>query len=128
MIVRFTTRREDFPPNIEELKMRDVLLYFARANEPSFEVRVASLRFTEQGSTAPVPKPPGGGATSIDGVISTRRGNAGSWTAMIGKSPCGEWELALPNTSEMQNRFKNEEIEDMLFVITYTGRTPAWPV
>ena len=46
---------------------------------------------------------------------------------MIGKSPVGEWELALPNTGEMKNRFKNEEIEDILFVITYSGRTPAWP-
>ena len=46
---------------------------------------------------------------------------------MIGKPPIGEWELALPNTEEMKNRFKNEEIEDILFVITYSGRTPAWP-
>jgi hypothetical protein len=46
---------------------------------------------------------------------------------MIGKSPIGEWELALPNTEEIKNRFKNEEIEDILFVITYAGHTPAWP-
>ncbi|UCF04151.1 MAG: hypothetical protein JSV33_09360, partial [bacterium] len=84
---------------------------------------VTHLKFTEQGSTGPI----GGGATSIDGVISTRRGNAGSWTTMIGKSPVGEWELALPNTEEMKNRFKEEEIEDILFVITYQGNTPEWP-
>ena len=46
---------------------------------------------------------------------------------MIGKSPAGEWELALPDTEEMKVRFKNEEIEDILFVITYSGRTPEWP-
>jgi hypothetical protein len=34
-------------------------------------------------------------------------------------------ELALPNNEEMQNRFKNEEIDDILLVLTYTGRTPA---
>jgi hypothetical protein len=39
----------------------------------------------------------------------------------------GTWELALPNTEEMQNRFKNEGIDDILLVLTYTGRTPAWP-
>ena len=46
---------------------------------------------------------------------------------MIGKAPFGEWELALPNTAEIRNRFKNEEIEEMLFVITFSGRTPEWP-
>jgi hypothetical protein len=124
MVVRFTTRRADFPPNLAELRIQHVVLFFARAEGTSFEVPVTHLRFTEQGSVAAV----GGGAASVDGVISTRRGNAGSWTAMIGKSPIGEWELALPNTTEVKNRFKNEEITDILFVITYSGRTPAWPV
>jgi len=71
--------------------------------------------------------PAGGGAVSVDGIISTRSGNAGSWAAMITKTPFGEWELTLPNTEEMRNRFKNEDIQDMLFVITYAGRTPEWP-
>ena len=129
MTVRFRTAREDFPPNIEALKIQNIVLYFARlngqsyTNGPSFEVSVTSLRFTEQGNVGTV----GGGVNSVDGVISTRRGNAGSWTAMIGKMPTGECELALPNTTEMKNRFKNEEIRDILFVITYSGRTPAWP-
>jgi hypothetical protein len=69
----------------------------------------------------------GGAANSIDGMISTLRGNASSWTSMIGKSPFGKWVLTLPNTQEIKNRFKNEEIEDILFVITYSGRTPEWP-
>jgi len=46
---------------------------------------------------------------------------------VIGKSPVGEWELALPNTEQMRNRFKNEEISDILLVITYGGRLPQWP-
>jgi hypothetical protein len=129
MTVRFRTVREDFPPNIEALKIQHVVLYFARLNDQSrtngqpFEVPVIALLFTERGSTGSS----GGGATAIDGVISTRRGNAGSWTVMIGRSPVGEWELALPNTAEMKSRFQDEEIEDILFVITYSGHTPAWP-
>jgi hypothetical protein len=46
---------------------------------------------------------------------------------MIGKTPVGEWDLALPNTEEIRNRFKNEEIEDILLVLSYSGRTPEWP-
>ena len=123
MTVRFTTVREDFPPNIEALKIKHVLLYFARANATSIEVPVSHLRYTAQDEAGTV----GGSATSIDGIISTRRGNAGSWTAMIGKSPAGEWELSLPNTEEIKSRFNKEEIVDILLVITYSGRTPNWP-
>ncbi len=120
MTVRFQTRREDFPPNIEELRIQHVVLYFVRANK-EFEVQVSHLHFTEQGSNGFV----GGGATSINGIISTRSGNAGSWIPMIGKSPTGEWELAFPD--EAKDLFRNEQIEDILFVITYSGCIPEWP-
>jgi hypothetical protein len=127
MTVRFTTVREDFPSNVESLKIQHVLLYFVRTDAASFEVPVSQLRYTAQGEPGNV----GGSATSIDGIISTRRGNAGSWTAMIGKSPIGEWELSLPNTEEIRNRFgdddSNETIADILLVLTYSGRTPEWP-
>jgi hypothetical protein len=63
-----------------------------------------------------------------DGLISTRRGNASAWIPLIGKSPAGAWEMTLPNTDEIKNRFRNEEIEDLILVVTYEGRTPAWPV
>jgi hypothetical protein len=93
------------------------------ADATSVEVPVGHLRYTAEQEPGTV----GGSGTSIDGIISTRRGNAGSWTAMIGKSPVGEWELALPNTEEMKKRFETEEIEDVLLVLTYSGRTPEWP-
>ncbi|MBV6447992.1 neuraminidase-like domain-containing protein [Nitrosomonas sp.] len=123
MTVRFSTFREDFPSNVDALKIQQVLLCFVCANGRSFEISDTDLRYTVKAGSGTV----GGRANSIDGIISTRRGNAGSWTAMIGKSPVGEWELTLPNTEVMRNRFKNEEIEDILLVITYSGRTPEWP-
>jgi hypothetical protein len=85
-------------------------------------VPVTSFRFKPQGAAGWL----GGAATTIDGVISTRRGNAGSWFSMRGRSPVGEWELALPNTDEMLGRFYGDEIQDILFVITYSGRTAPW--
>jgi hypothetical protein len=127
MIVRFETRREDFPPNIDELAIQEVVLYFARAAGRSFEVRVTHLKFTAQNGYEFL----GSGADSIDGVVSTRRGNAGDWTYMIGQTPFGEWELALLDNladgRQPRELFQNEEIEDILFVITYSARTPEWP-
>jgi hypothetical protein len=112
MKVRFKTEREDFPPNLESLQIQRVVLYFAgrgRADIPSID-----LYFTEKGSG-----PVGGNANPNDGLA--------SWTAMNPRSPVGEWELTLPNIEDVRNRFKNEEIDDILFVITYSGRTPEWP-
>src|SRR4029450_8579527 len=87
MTVRFSTARNDFPPNLSNLKIAQVVLYFSRADGKAFEVPVNHLDFTEQGSAGAV----GGGAITLDGVISTLKGNAGSWTPMIGKPPIGEW-------------------------------------
>lgn len=131
MVVKFKTWREEFPANLDDLKIEQVLLFFSRAIDEStgempFEVEVKNLRFTflnEENQKITV----GGGATTIDGVISTRRGNGASWNIMIGKTPAGEWELELPNTDEVKRWFKDEKIADILLVITYGGRTPAWP-
>ena len=69
----------------------------------------------------------GEAATSVDGIISTRRGNAGPWMSFVGKRPFGEWQLALPDTEEIRGRFQSDDIQDILFVITYSGQTHAWP-
>lgn len=120
MSVRFKTRAQDFPPNVEYLKIEQVALYFAGAGGEEGEIE---LTFAPEGHANIV----GGKATPIDGVVSTRRGNAPSWAqeAMIGKRPVGEWKLTLPQN--MRSRLEDEEIEDILLVITYSGETPDWP-
>jgi hypothetical protein len=128
MVVRFETARGEFPPNVENLKIQQIALYFACKENSSFEVPIAQLHFTEKGSNQSV----GGQAASTDGIISTLRGNAAGWRPMVGKTPFGEWELSFqsndPATNkEIKDRFKNKEIEDILFVVTYSGRTPEWP-
>ncbi len=121
MTVTFETRREDFPPNIADLKIQHVLLYFACTDGNVFEENV-TLKFKAKGEANTV----GGDAKSNDGVISTRRGNAGSWLAMTDKkSPAGVWMLSF--TPEIRKLFADEVIEDILLVITYSGRTPEWP-
>jgi hypothetical protein len=134
MVVKFKTWREDFPANLEDVEIKQVLLFFSRAvdefaEEEPFEVEVKYLKFTPQGEETPL----GEGATTIDGVISTRRGNGASWSGMIGKAPVGEWELSFNfgdpvKDKEIRDRFQNEKINDILLVITYGGRTPAWPL
>jgi hypothetical protein len=123
MRVRFDTRRSDFPPNLGDLVVENVLLYFARRDGETFEVPVEHLYFTEKGRAGAV----GGAAISVNGLVSTRQGNAGSWSGFLGKSPIGTWELALANTEETTDRFTSGAVQDILFVVTYGGVVPAWP-
>jgi hypothetical protein len=126
MVVEFQTRHEDFPSNIDQLEVQHIVLFFVREEGVDVEV-TAGLDFSPEESRGSF----GGSATSIEGIISTRRGNAGAWTSMLGTSPVGTWTLDLTeNLSDgrpVSEAIKNEEIEDILFVITYQGRTPEWP-
>jgi hypothetical protein len=124
MTVHFRTERDDFPPNLEDLRIQQVALYVPRGGEQPFGTSFATtLQFREQDGGAAV----GGLADTTDTARSTRRGNASSWLPMIGKSPVGEWTLALADTTQTRSYFDNDEIEDILLVITYGGRTPPWP-
>src|SRR5262249_45972911 len=76
MAVHFSLTSKDFPLNVEDLRIRQVLFAVARAEGRTFEIERAQLTSTPQGETVPV-----GGAVNgtTDGLISTRRGNAGPW-------------------------------------------------
>ena len=123
MSVQFTTARTDFPPNLSNIRIEQVVLYFSRAAGASFEVSVSALRFAENAGSSAV----GGAATTINGVISTRSGNAASWIPMIGKTPFGNWQFTLPNTDVVRAWFTQEMITDILLVITYSAQTPPYP-
>jgi hypothetical protein len=125
MTVRFKTARGDFLPNVDDLKIQHLVLYVAPANGQQVELQGVRLLFKNQGEETPV----GGSADSIDGIISTRRANGSNWIPITGNQPpIGEWELSLPTDDTTKNLFRNEVIEDILFVITYSGRIPEWPV
>ncbi|SHF57162.1 hypothetical protein SAMN05443144_11061 [Fodinibius roseus] len=122
MKVQFDTGRQDFPPNLSALEIQQILLYCVRTGGSSFEIDVEHLHLI-----ADETRIKGGEARTVDGIISTRRANGASWMPFTGIPPTGTWELALPNTTEVKDRFQNEEVEDILFVISYEGQTPAWP-
>lgn len=124
MVVDFETRREDFPPNIDNLRIEQVLLYFARTGEDTADEIPVTLDFTASGANGRV----GGSSKTTEGVISTRRANGSPWLAMTGNPPVGNWELAFPDTQDIRQLFDRETIEDILLVITYSGDTPEWPV
>ncbi len=124
MTVQFRTRRQDFPPNLSDVKLQKLLLYFVTVDGLPRELKVG-LSFTEEGGTGSA-----GGEASIDdkGLISTQT-NGSAWLPITGnKAPWGTWTLTLIDQPNIRNLFASDMIEDMLFVVTFSGRTQAWPV
>ncbi len=126
MVVKFETSRDDFPPNVDSLKIEQIVLYFAPSGEPPIEIQNVELRFVENRASVAV----GGQADTDGGVISTRRGNGASWLQFIGRMPAGSWELKIPDNKDVRQLFDDSQenfIDDILFVVTFGGRTPDWP-
>jgi Tc toxin complex TcA C-terminal TcB-binding domain len=120
--VQFSTAPEDFPSNIDDLQIQNVLLHFVHADNQRFEISDVSI--TAAGM--------GGNASTVDCTISNRRGNAASWKNMLGKSPIQNWTLTIPDTPDTiagpgtRTLIRTGAIQDILLVITYTGTLPAW--
>jgi hypothetical protein len=123
MTVRFRTTADDFPANLNNVKISNVALGFMRNAGTAFEMAIAGLTFTPDGEDTSY----GGAAETVEGIASTRRGNAQTWGEIVGQTPSGVWELALPNSSIVRNRFGSEQIEDIVLIVSFSGRRPAWP-
>ena len=133
MKVTFETMREDFPPNIidADLKITQLVLYFVSGDKQPINPLKVDLFLDGKG----------GSATTDKGVISTRRSNGSLWItdsaeakSIVGEKPIGKWTLTLPDDGPTRDLFCNDldtkgncGITDILFVITYSGKTPEWP-
>jgi hypothetical protein len=119
---QFPIERTHFPPNLQELRIDHLVLYFVRAADAAFEIEVKDLH-CDQVQAGNEPR----NAMSIDGVISTRRANAASWRPFLGASPVGKWTVVFANTPDFRRRFDEDQITDILFVVGYSADTPPWP-
>lgn len=129
----FRTVSEDFPPNIDQPTIQQVLLYFSRAPGKAFEMTVNSLGYTPELGSGSGTEISSDATTSVDGRISTRatsKSDGAAWRVVSGKSVTGTWKLEFPDDA-VRAHFGNDgtegDVQDLLLVITYLGTTPAWP-
>ncbi|MEU5323661.1 neuraminidase-like domain-containing protein [Streptomyces sp. NPDC021056] len=135
MVVRFRTERDDFPPNLDALRVDQLVLCFAGVDGNAVPIRRTALTFAPDNAANTVEEV----AQPVRGKVSTR---SGAWPGMLtGLTPVGEWTLSLrPAADDPQRQQKLDAIEawftserkgeryqDILFVVTYSGRSPAWP-
>ena len=135
MVVKLLVGRDDFPSNLENIRIRYILLYFSRADGMTQEILVEHLKLVDPLGH----ETSGGSARTIDGTISTRRGNGSPWLPLIGggaglgaQQPFGTWELSLRNSNageaqQLKDAFDKDLIDDILLVVSYEGDTPSWP-
>ncbi|WP_239341259.1 neuraminidase-like domain-containing protein [Frankia sp. CiP3] len=123
MRVSFTTRRADFPPNLDELVVEHVAVSLITESAPPAPLSTVTLRYTEAGTSAHL----GGPGALVDRLVSTRRANGGPWLSITGKSPLGRWELGLPDTEDVRAWLAAGQLIDILLVVSYRAQTPAWP-
>jgi hypothetical protein len=122
MTVSFTTRRIDFPPHLKQLTIGQVLMQFVQKPGTARVVDVTELYYaTDTGQAFPVAPAQRAASSDVEGLISTRRG---AWSGLIGGAIDGDltWTLSLPPA--LKPRFKNEEITDIFFAISYTAVLP----
>ncbi|MBN1254273.1 MAG: hypothetical protein JXA50_03275 [Deltaproteobacteria bacterium] len=123
MSVKFRNHRTDYPPNLDNLKIEQIALYFPGIEDPEGPQVQPELKLKPQGTDMSI----GGIAQTVKGIASTQGGSASSWFVLQGLNPAGEWEFTLPDDFQTRQLFKEGKITDILFVITYKGDIPAFP-
>ncbi|WP_367105954.1 ribosomal protein L7/L12 [uncultured Psychrobacter sp.] len=122
MSVSFETTLADFPSNVKELSITNVLMYIIAEDDLPAKFDNAKLNFTRDGNTL-------GGIAALptDGVIRSNA-NGTNWAAIGGRVPEGNWLLELPNESIVKQLFEDEKIIDILLVLTCEGELPNYLV
>ncbi len=112
----------DLPPHIDDLLVEHLTLFVIREDSFTGELTVISLSHTSGGQTST-----GGEVQTINGIVSTRRPAGTPWHTLLGAGPIGDWELRLPDDAPTRALFSEEQIEDIVVVVSLSGTTPPWP-
>jgi hypothetical protein len=128
--VQLRTRRSQFAPNLDDLRIDSVTIYFSPSSgtpPASWQAALATrLSFVpDAGTTFQATA----AAQPVDGVITTLTGpgNTPLWTPLLTApppAPFGQWELEFPSAP---STFAGDELADLLFVVGYSGALPRWP-
>ena len=121
----FTTRRQDFPPHLDNLKLVHIVFYLVSSGDDVGEIDLDHLHFRPRDSAASDPPLGGPARTTTAGLISTRRANGASWLTLQNSSPLGLWEFEFG--PQLKPLLLDGTVADVLLVLSYTGETPPWP-
>ena len=107
--VKFKPRRADFPPNINDLTLSNVRLYFALKEGTTWPERQAITLSTNNQEGNPVPDKNGIARFPLIQLSAADQ----------------EWQLTIPEDAEVQRLFSDNRIDEMLLIVAYDGQLPA---
>lgn len=115
VVLTFETSRQDFPPNLEGLRIGGIGLYIVGGAGKT--IMVDDLLFKQENNGGDRNGGSAQASPNDDGII--------TWTGISGK-PFGTWILRInqPQTLEL---LRSDTVKDVIFVLTIRGRTPPWP-
>jgi len=121
--IEFDLSADFFPSNLDSITTSQLAMYVLFADGATGVPIQVALAFQPTGDDRSV----GGTATSTSGgIVSTRLGNGAPWTPMLDQAPFGRWRVTFPEPARIRELL-DEAIDDIAFVVSYSGRTPEWP-
>lgn len=113
--VNFELKREFFPQGIQNLEFNgnDLLLYFARADEFTGEIKGVVFNYASSSLT------PGANDTTTDAKLSL---------TPAGVSPLVKLQLVFDNTPENRELFSEEKVKDILLLVGCKAELKSFPL
>jgi hypothetical protein len=115
--VELDLHRYDLPPNLSDFHIQHVALLLATADGEPLTTPVTIDKLGLGVVAFPA-------VTSTEGLASSRT-NAPSWLGLP-KNPVGRWTLQFADDQITRDLFGRGRLDDILLVITFTGRGPEW--
>jgi Tc toxin complex TcA C-terminal TcB-binding domain len=124
----FELPKSNFPPHVEGLAIEGLLLYFKMSSDATSEVKISNLTHVVKTSNGEVSI--GGEAKTDENGIARYdsqdrpRGETGNWKSLMKEPPVGKWKLTLD--SSIRQTIASNHLEDILFIVSFSGRGPDW--
>lgn len=121
--VSFDIDKDYFPVNVSDPVITNVLLFFPQDGEEDKEVTLDNFSFTVKGSENELGEQ---GLTTNEAKLTTADANVGSLNNVLGKSVEGTWKLTLTDTPILRQLIEEDQLNDVLMVLSFEGVTPKY--
>lgn len=121
--VSFELGEGNFPVNVKEPIITNVLLYFPQEGDEDEEIGMVNFEYTEKGSQSKIG---GYNLNTSEAKISTADANGTALNGILGKSVAGTWNLKLQDNATLRSLIAENKLSDILMVITFAGETPQY--
>lgn len=126
----FTTSRGDFPPNVTNLRVKQIALFVQpkAGSAPRAAIGPIDIEFLGFAASGSANFVGGACTTEAEGLGSTRRANGASWLPILSIPEAaidGTWQLRFASAHRVL--FAGDGVEDILLAVSFEAARPPWP-